>query len=83
MKKIVLSAAFVAAMILGTANVYAQTPTKKVAKTEQTTTAKKKTADKKESKKECSKKAKTTTPTTATPTTATPAAKVEKKATKK
>lgn len=78
MKKIVLSAAFVAAMILGTANVYAQTPTKKVAKTEQTTTAKKKTADKKESKKECSQKEKTTAPTTATPT-----AKVEKKATKK
>ena len=73
MKKIVLSAAFVAAMILGTANVYAQTPTKKVAKTEQTTPA-----DKKECKKECTSKTKS-----ATPATTTPATKVEKKATKK
>lgn len=73
MKKIVLSAALVAVMVLGTANVYAQTPTKKEAKTEQTSTCKKVKADKKECKKECTKKSESSTP----------AAKVEKKATKK
>lgn len=73
MKKIVMSVALVAVMILGTANVYAQTPTKKEAKKEQTATCKKAKADKKECKKECSKNAECSKP----------AAKAEKSTPKK
>ena len=61
MKKLVLSAALVTAMFLGTASVYAQVPVKKEVKTEQTATAKKAKSDKKECKKECTKKAETAT----------------------
>ena len=55
MRKILLSAAFIAAMVLGSTATYAQTPTKKVAKTEQTAT-KKVNGEKKECKKACAKK---------------------------
>ncbi len=74
MKKIVLSAAFIAAMLLGTTGVYAQTPVKKATKTEQTATMKK---AKKEPQKACTKAS------TKKAGCKTPATKAEKKAPKK
>ncbi|MEG1573835.1 MAG: hypothetical protein RR293_00170 [Bacteroidales bacterium] len=66
MKKSLLSIAFIAALVLGTANVYAQAPKKNEVKKEQTATVKKDAKAEKCAKTNCTQQ-KTTTPASTTP----------------
>ncbi|MEG1544258.1 MAG: hypothetical protein RR382_07010 [Tannerellaceae bacterium] len=66
MKKVVLSIAFVAAMVLGS-SVYAQTPVKKEAQKEQTSTVKKEAKCEKAAKGNCEAKKADNGAATATP----------------